>query len=237
MIPIIISFNRINNGSDVQLKFLLRSIEKFLPSNRIIIYGDEPSFVDLNKITYHRFSLSKNNEFSVHAKTSSEALQKYDKFFFVVNGAIFLKKIKKLSNYKTPAMRQYESPKEIKDSIYNSIPFTMYTFNFLSRNTFFTYPFVPCLCDREKLQPYKNKFPEIFTEFYNIPNALINILPSLNTKIYKSIDSFAIKISSFTQITLDTKRSLLYIPNDLAQDFMVISNLKDIFSKKSKWEK
>lgn len=219
------------------MKFLLRSIEKFFPSTNIIIYGDEPSFVNLKTILHYPLSLKKEDNFSVHAKTSSEALHRFNKFFFIVNGVVFLRKIGKLSKYKTPAMRQYNAPEDIRKYIYDAIPFTMHTFNFLSKNTYFTYPFIPCLCDDEKIQPYRKKYSEIYTEFFNLPNALINILPSNNIKVYQNINSFAIQINSFTQISLNTKKSLIYIPNNLAADSIIQYYLESIFNEKSRWEK
>lgn len=234
---IVISYIRKDKKNDIQLKYLLRSIKKFLPERPIIIIGDNPfHFLDKNKILYHCLCMNKKNDFPAHAKAASYAMQNLKRFFFIYNGIIFQSPIKDFNKYKIEAMKSIFLPKKEYEKIKKEDEFTFFRLKTIHANTYITYPFMPWTIKERQLAALKKRFPEILTDFFNTPNILANLLPISKKRIYSYENKRNGFISSFLDISKHTFSGTFFIKDNIL-DEIVIYELEKMFPQKSPWEK
>jgi len=236
MQEITISFNRKTKSDDMKLRYLLRSIEKYIDADAFItIIGDVVEhIVDVKKVNFILSpSPDAKTEYEKHAKNVCAIVNTFNKCFFVFNGTVFVKPLKK-SNYKQMASfsnHLVEVPANLA-AMYN------YTIKDLRQKKLFSSSSLPTVFfpyDFSLVKKYRYKYPELFSETMVFPIVYVNLIPK-NAKTEFKKDSFIIKnVTSFAHLdNLKKNTRALFLNTKLNDAYYV--KLDRMFPKKSKWE-
>lgn len=238
-VNIVISYIRDHSYSDWQLRMLLRSIEKHFTAPKITILGDNPfHFLSSDNLTFKPVPMNKDGKIINHAKAILYSIYNIHKGYFVFNGTIFVKDMKKSEDFLLPVVDKATTPSYIRKPIEEMVSFTIKQLQTIKRYRYVTYPFVPFMFDEDRIREIAKKFPEILTENHYIQTILANFLPNKKLRIYKTHRLNCVSLNSFTDFSKpDFKyRKCIYIDKEQANDFVVRYKVEGQFEKKSRWE-
>ena len=238
-VNVVISYIREKKVNDWQLKMLLRSIEKHFDNPSITILGDDPFHFLKSNVKFHVIPMKKDGHILSHSKAVLFAIDQIKDGYFIYNGSIFMKDMKKSNDFLLPVIDVHLTPSSIRKPIEESVMFTVKHLQILKRYNYVTFPFVPFLFNKEKIKAIFKKMPEVLTENHYIQPILANFLPLKKLKVYKSIKINCFNPHSFTCLSrqeIMKNKKCFFLNTNQAEDIAFQFKIESLFPHKSKWE-